>query len=196
MFINIPKFKKYIKDTYKSVVGVGIERTESDVLAISAGRLYLETAFAETTKEFRAALVEICGDLPEKGEAITYHEEGDQVAMRQTYYNGLLRHEVEKGTEYRRTQVAIGSNIIYQCSDNSVVMIKDSLDAIFDMSKQESGETPPCQWKAMDGCLFRTNGTQLLKIMPTDPQYKGEEELLHALEGAELNYPTNNEDLI
>ena len=196
VFINIGKFKRALKETYKSVTGVGVERNEKDVIAISAGRLYIEAHLMDTTKEFRGALIEILGDIPEKGEAITYHEDGDQNALTGSYDQSLLTYEKPGGTEYAITKMIMDEEVLYQSDSGNVIMVKKALSDIFDLSKQESGEAAPCNWKEMDGHIFLTNGVVAMRILPTREKYRGEADIIDALKNVTLNYPRSNEELI
>lgn len=196
MFLNITKFKSYIKKAYKSMLGLGVARDKDDIVIVDAGFLYVEADLRETTKEFRAALIEVCGRIPEAGEAVTFGEDGDQKAVLERYHKQLfIRTPKPTDRMFEVTPLTIGDRILMQSSEGEVIMVKGAVLNIFSPTSIEENEDRPGEWKtACPGMVATSTETMLMgmHIMPTE--YLGEQKILDALVGTKLNYSKLDED--
>lgn len=85
MFLKIPVFKRLIKQAYKTV-GITLGHTiEPEGLYISGGWWMIWHQYETVPKEVKAAVIEICGDLPEMGKMVRVMKNGaDQYELEDT----------------------------------------------------------------------------------------------------------------
>lgn len=190
MFINNSKFKSYIKKAYKSTLGLGVERDGDDIVAVDAGYLYIEADLRESTKEFRAALIEICGRIPDRNEAVTFGEDGEQEATRGRYNRGLFVREPKQTDRiFEETPLRIEDRVLMQSSDSEIIMVKETAFNIFASSNVEEGEETPGSWKAVyPGMVAASTETMLMGLHIAAAEYVGEQAILDALISTKLNY--------
>ena len=196
MFINPRKFKSYIKKTYNSTLGLWIAHDRSGLIVIDASFLHIEADLQESTKEFRAAIIEVCGRIPEEGEAVTFCKDGEQESVLETRHKQLFTREAKKTDKvFERTPLILGTNILMQAEDGEIIMINDAAFSIFAPHNTVKGEFAPDAWKVVHyGMVATRSATMLMGLQVIPPMYSGEHSILDALINTKLNYKTLEED--
>jgi len=170
MFLNISKLKSYLKKVYKGVAGIGMEHSEDGVLVVQAGRLYIEADLQKATKEFKAALIEICGEIPQAGVAREYNEDGEQETIPDAYNMHIMQHDYMQGKPFAISDIRIDGNLLFQSPmDYEILMIKEKLVDIYAPQKVEEYESSPKDWNYFDDLLVCGNGNMILAYKLTDP---------------------------
>ena len=78
MFFKISKAEKLMKEAYKAW-GLRVGVTQTGWLYIAGGAWAICQSLEECPKEFKGAIIGLCGDLPEPGEA--YRAKVDEIQM-------------------------------------------------------------------------------------------------------------------
>lgn len=193
MFINISKFKSYLKKAYKSVLGVNIERTKDDIIVINVGGLYIEADMQEATKEFKAAIIEVCGEIPHRGVARTYNEDGDQEAIPSFVNRELFKTDYMQGKGFEESRLTLDGCILFQAEmgteeGRQILPIPGKLLDIYAPSKTTVEEEDPSEWVRLDDLLVCGNPTMILGLRPEPLQYQGEALIVNALQGTSIIY--------
>ena len=189
MFINISKFKSYIKKAYKSVLGVDIERTKEDIIVINAGGLYIEADMQEATKEFKAAIIEVCGEIPHRGVARTYNENGDQEAIPGFINRELFKTDYMQGKGFEESRLTLDGCILFQdVLTNEIILIPEKLLSIYAPSKTTMEEEDPSEWSLCADLLICGNPTMTLGLRPASLQYQGEVSIVNSLQFVSIVY--------
>ena len=81
MFLNITEFKKFLKLAYKGSGLIVGSIDEHLVLMNASGTWGIQITDGFIPNKLKAAMVELIGDLPEKGEVLNYQPEGIQSEM-------------------------------------------------------------------------------------------------------------------
>lgn len=206
MFISNNKFKKLVKDTYKSG-GLLFGQTELGILIVGGEGWQLEIDKEYICKEHLAAIIECTGRIPEKGEAIVFIKlrEGceEQEEMIETAYQDLLSKWAErandKGCQYKFTRIILASDNGYQwvmentnmtqekcfMYNHIAMMIDDSL-----IDKKSGEESPVFASRPDDSFMFFGNSTMVLMVKKWTPMYEGEFELAQKLKEVKGLYPS------
>lgn len=122
MFINKGVFKKLIKKAFKTT-GLHIEHTTEGIIAIRGDVSGIEIAKDDMTKEAKAAVIELIGELPEKGESILYRDgQSPQMELGGNTYQNLMQIWEDAVREYITTRLlfrpALESVIVLQSVNN------------------------------------------------------------------------------
>ena len=107
MFYKLPVIKKMIKNAFKAQCLV-VGQTREGLLYTSGSFWILAQDIKGTPKEFKAAIIELVGDLPEPGEVFRAGKDGCQMEIEQleTYDLPKIFGDIdETGREYDKTGI-------------------------------------------------------------------------------------------
>lgn len=120
MFYRIPTIKKRIKEAYKAAsLLVGL--TQEGWLYVGGTAWLIVQDIKNTPKEFKAAIIELAGELPEPGEVYRAGKDGNQMEMEHLDLYLLPRkHQAinETGEDYDMT------NVIFRWGDKDIRFLK------------------------------------------------------------------------
>lgn len=144
MIFNKTVFKKLLKEAYK---GAGLLVANKEGRIIIAGGWWVMTMEEQVfTKEGKAALVELTGQLPMQGECWRSTSAGNQMEMPTEYMDidGDFYKEVTARKPFEKTIVTIdgfagGMGRLYQ-KDKAVVCINELVEMLLDPSAVKEGE--------------------------------------------------------
>lgn len=144
MIFNKTVFKKLLKEAYK---GAGLLVANKEGRIIIAGGWWVMTMEEQVfTKEGKAALVELTGQLPMQGECWRSTSAGNQIEMPPEYIDidGDLYDDVTSRAPFEKTIVTIdglyeGMARMYQ-KEKTVVCINEVVEMLLDPGAVQPGE--------------------------------------------------------
>lgn len=105
MFIHLKDFKRLLKQAYTGV-GLCVARRGDDVLLGGPGWV-IATEKESMDKKQLAAVIELTGELPGKGEAFKATKEGNQYEISEVHWEMIDRTDVDREKEEKLTVTPI-----------------------------------------------------------------------------------------
>lgn len=204
MFLNKAKFKKQVKKAYKST-GIHIMLTNDNVYVFEAGWWFMEVPKSNLTKEIMAAVIEIVGTLPEKGEGILYRkDEAPQEEMVETYMESLAEQLDQAKEQYTSTNVMFRTQktcveVLQNTKANNHLLIPQQFMEMIDSSKTEEGECMLSEYGMTSPDLkniIYASDCMFLAFRKRPCRYLGEKEFMDSLAGVDLTWSWNEDEMI
>lgn len=199
MFINESVFKKLIKKAYKTT-GLHIEHTVDGIIAIYGNTWGIEIAKDNMTKKAKAAVIELIGELPGKGESVIYREkQSSQMEVEGTTYRSLTQLWGNAEGEYDKTGLVFWSgieNVIIMQSKsekvtNHILTYADIVNMI-NIAKIDAdhGEDIPGPGRLDERkeLIIWQNNVMSMCVVNRGRQAPGEERLMDALSNIDLRW--------
>ena len=144
MIFNKTVFKKLLKEAYK---GAGLLVANKEGRIIIAGGWWVMTMEEQVfTKEGKAALVELTGQLPMQGECWRSTSAGNQIEVPPEYIDidGDFYYDVTSRKPFEKTIITVdglytGMGRLYQ-KDKEVICINESVEMLLDPTATKEGE--------------------------------------------------------
>lgn len=148
MFINQKALEKLLKEAYKENV-LYIAKTNSDtneIIYVIAGTAWTIWVGEDwLTKEAKGAIIKLCDDLPETGEAYRIQWGERQQEFDDTYHNMLLDYRTT-GLEVRKTRLCLTRNAnILQDPEGNIYLVASKILSLVDRYAidEENNEQEP-----------------------------------------------------
>lgn len=203
MFIKNANFKRLLKDAFK-YHELNVGRTENGVFIVESPTWHMEVMDEYMTNEVKAMIVELIGDLPAAGQAMSYRQtqEMPQNMMLDYLYENLWDKtkeptwiEVEPTRVYLRRDEGICNMLQSKklTSDNTWI----SVDLLNTVDKQKSNEDENVigPWLSGSNVLWWSE-EMAFRCRAKAPRYVGERELLQATNGKDMNWAQTEVELI
>lgn len=149
MFIKQNVLERLLKEAYKGS-GLHIAHTISDtdepIYVIASGRWVIWVGKEWLTKEAKAAIIKLCGDLPSIGEGYRAVKDYDNQYEIESKYDAALAGYGKCGQEVRKTKLSINSGIsVLQSPTGEIYYIDKRILDMVDYSSidTEEGEREP-----------------------------------------------------
>ena len=190
MFLKKTEFKKLIKDTYKTVgltVGAILAPEDKKMYEFMGSYWKLFVLDEYFPKEAKAAVMELCGELPEIGECFTARNKVPlQYEMDLMTYEDIIDLVKKAGIEYKITHIVeegiFANTRFLQESKGTLIGINNRFIDAIDVTQieTEKGETMP------DGpvtisheslCVFWHNNACVLQVYRRKPHEQEDEDV-------------------
>lgn len=203
MFIKNSEFKKLLKDAYK-YHELNVGRTNNGVFVVESPSWHMEVMEEYMTNEVKALLVELIGDLPAAGQAMSFREtqEMPQNMMLDCLYENLWNKIMEpEWIEMEQTRVYLQTdgtlcNLLQPkklTSDNTWIPVA----YLNTVDKRRCDEE-----ENFNGPIANVNDVMwwseemAFRCKSKAPRFKGERELLRVTNGIDMNWPQTEVELI
>lgn len=182
MFLNTPTVKKLFKKAFNSY-GLVVRRPSENVLYIEGSGWEIETIYEYMPYKWKAAIIELAGEIPEPGKGYVATKENVQYELELTH-NSLYRRYMAAKDGLTKIPVVI-TKPYYECclfqdDDTKELFATDRvLGELLDIREISiNDEGMPCgPCKATGGtCIYWHNeyGTYAAEIVELSERYDGE----------------------
>lgn len=180
MFFKMSKLKKLLKDAYK-VGGLTVGRSittagGTEGIYLSSGWWILWFAYETMEKEIKAAIIELCGDLPAPGEVFQASKGGNQYEIEQKEVYDLPKQFTEDKGECKVTEVILETGWhaarILQNKYSAVQLIQNRIIEMFDGKGLRDDEAWPTGPKIIGQMIGWTNYECYLAVLPIEKDEK------------------------
>lgn len=191
MFTETQILKRIIKSAWKGS-GLHVEHTAHDWLALSGFWWRLEVDYQQLNNKVKAQLIELIGEIPERGEGYLYFKNTDpQSEMPGTTYQNLLEKWTRCNAQYEITNVLLKTSqdnlAVLQCGDSKILIPEWAAD-LTRGETDDDGENEPGNGRSMNGesYVIWANNKMALAIFKRGEQYAGEREFIDAVSEVDL----------
>ncbi|MDE7436693.1 MAG: hypothetical protein K2N01_12865 [Lachnospiraceae bacterium] len=176
MFFKMSKLKKLLKDAYKvGCLTVGRSATtagQEEGIYLSSGWWILWFLCDTMEKEIKAAIIELCGDLPAPGEVFLASKGGNQYEIEQKEVYDLPAQFFKNEGECKVTEVILETRwytaSIIQEKSGAIHLVRNRIIEMFDGKGLREGEAWPTGPKIVGEMIGWTNYECYLAVLPIE----------------------------
>lgn len=197
MFIDESVFKRLINRSYKKFT-LYVAQTEAEDLIILANGFKMQVQRTKISKKALGAIVEIIGELPEKGKAYRYEKD---VPREETGMDLSSMWEKAYSTDVRAYESNIimksplGDMRIMQCGQKKEIVYDEALSMI-NTKKCTDSEAAPKEPVADRDYVYWHNEEMVVGIKIKSVKYIGEKNFIEAIDRLVATWSTTTDDLL